>query len=288
MGLNTAATDALDARSTTSGLSADPPPSTTLPPGPRRIHDRRGWRRMRRVLLAGLTGLAGGGVAAWALTGPALPAWLRLPQPAGTIPATDLFMPLLLAAIGLAALWRLSAWVLPLVMAGLLLGCGVPLLLEPRADPLDLLASAPLLSALALPLLAAVLNRGLMRRLGLPGRLASRREIAGFALLAGVAAPVLAGLLAVGVLLALGLTRSGAVAGALELAGAWSLALLSAGTALQASTQRPRRNGRWAARLIAVAALATQAALAWRPAAGDLLLAPHLLLCLHALQATPR
>ncbi|MBW8847282.1 MAG: EAL domain-containing protein [Burkholderiales bacterium] len=269
-------------------LSSDLPPSTTLPPGPRRIHDRGGWRRLRRVGLAALAGLGGGLIAAWALVAEALPPMLRLPQPHGATPATELFIPMLLAAFGLAALWRLSAWVMPLVMAGLLLGCGLPLLLEPRADPLDLLVSAPLLTALALPLLAAVLNRTLLRRLGLTGRLANRREMASFALLAGVGAPLLAGLLALGAMLAMGLTLPGAASGALQLASVWALALLSAGTALQASSQRPRRSGRWTGQLIAVAAVALQLGLAWLPDPGALVLAPHLMLCLHALQAAPR
>ncbi len=288
MDLHAGAGDALETRAATTSLVADAPPSTTLPPGPRRIHHRRGWRRLRRVGLAALTGAGGGLIAAWALAEPALPPWLRLPQPASAVPATDLFVPMLLAALGLVALWRLSAWVLPLVMAGLLLGCGLPLLLEPRPDPLDLLTSVPLLSALALPLLAVVLNRTLLRRAGLTGRLANRREMLGFGLLAGLAAPLLAGLLALATLLAAGLTRGGALGGALELAGTWALALLSAGTALQASAQRPRRSGRWTGRLIVIAAVLAQLGLAWLPDPGALLLAPHLMLCLHALQAAPR
>ncbi|CAM4045317.1 putative bifunctional diguanylate cyclase/phosphodiesterase [Roseateles saccharophilus] len=271
-----------------SGLSTDLPPSTTLPPGPRRIHDRRGLRRLRRVGLAALAGLGGGLIVAWAVATEVLPPLLRLPQPAAAAPATALFIPMLLAALGLTALWRLGTWVLPLVVAGLLLGCGLPLLLEPQADPLGLLASAPLLSALALPLFAAVLNRTLLRRLGLTGRLASRREIARFGLLAGLAAPLLAGLLALAALLAAGLTPEGAARGALTLAGAWALALLSAGTALQTSSQQPRRSGRWPARVLAAAAALTQLGLAWLPDAGALLLVPQLLLSLHAQQATPR
>ena len=288
MDLHAGTGDALDTHNTGPSLATDAPPSTTLPAGPRRIHDRRGWRRLRRVGLAALGGLGGGLIAAWALAAQSLPPLLRLPQPASATPATDLFVPMLLAALGLAALWRLSAWVLPLLMAGLLLGCGLPLLLEPHIDPLDLFASAPLLSTLALPLLAGVLNRTLLRRVGLTGRLADRREMASFALLAGLAAPLLAGLLALGALLTAGLTRGGALGGALELACAWALALLSAGTALQASSQRPRRSGRWTGRLIAIAAVAAQAGLAWFAEPGTLLLIPHLLLCLHALQAAPR
>lgn len=280
--------EALETHGTSSGLSTDLPPSTTLPPGPRRIRDRRGSRRLRRVGLAALTGLGGGLVAAWALAANVLPPLLRLPQPAAATPAPDLFVPMLLAGLGLAALWRLSAWVLPLVMAGLLLGCGLPLLLEPQADPLGLLASAPLLSALALPLLAAVLNRTRLRRLGLTGQLASRREVVGFGLLAGLAAPMLAGLLALAALLAAGQTPAGAALGALALAGAWALALLATGTALQASSQKPRRSARWPARVLAAAALAAQLGLAWFSDAGALLLIPQLLLCLHALQAAPR
>lgn len=283
--------DMTDTRSlgrTESGLVADQPPSTTLPPAPRRIHPRRGWRRLRRVGQAALASLGGGLLAAWALATDALPPLLRLPQPHGATPAVDLLVPMLLAALGLAALWRLSAWVLPLVMAGLMLGCGVPLLLQPRASPLDLLTSAPLLTTLALPLLAAVLNRTLLRRLGLTGRLATRREMASFALLAGLAAPLLASPLALGALTAAGLTLGDAVAGALVLAGTWALALLSAGTALQASSQRPQHGGRRTGRLIAAAAVVAQVALAWLPDPGALLLAPHLLLCLHALQAAPR
>ena len=290
MDLHSVVGDTLENRgpgSTGSGLATELP-STTLPPGPRRIHDRAGARRLRRVGLAAVAGLGGGLIVAWALAADMLPPLLRLQQPHGATPATELFIPMLLAALGLAALWRLSAWVLPLVMAGLLLGCGLPLLLEPRADPLELLASAPLLTTLALPLLAAVLNRTLLRRLGLTGRLVKRREMAIFALLAGLAAPVLAGLLALGALLAAGLTRGDAIGGALALAGAWAMALLSAGTVLQASSQRPRRSGRWTGPLIAATAVAAQAALAWLPNPGAPLLAPHLLLCLHASQVAPR
>lgn len=275
MALRSGSDEALETRGASSGLSTDLPPSTTLPPGPRRIRDRRGARRLRRVGLAALTGLGGGLVAAWALAANVLPPLLRLPQPAAATPAPDLFVPMLLAGLGLAALWRLSAWVLPLVMAGLLLGCGLPLLLEPQADPLGLLASAPLLSALALPLLAAALNRTRLRRLGLTGRLASRREVVGFGLLAGLAAPMLAGLLALAALLAAGLTPAGAARGASALAGAWALALLATGTALQASSQRPRRSGRGPARALAAAAVAAQLGPAWLPDAGALLLVPQ-------------
>ena len=151
-------------------LSVQAPPSTTLPPGPRRIHHRRGWRRLRRVGLAALAGLGGGLFTAWGLAADALPRLLRLPQPVGAMPAQDLLIPMLLAALGLLTLWRLSAWVLPLVMAGLLLGAGLPLLFRTGPDPtgvLDLLISAPVLGALALPLLATVLNRTLLRRLHL-------------------------------------------------------------------------------------------------------------------------
>ena len=243
MDLQSSAGDALDTHSS-SGSMAEPPPATTPPHGPRRIHDRRGWRRLRRVGLAALTGLAGGLVVAWVLASPLLPRLLRLPQPASAIPAADLFIPMLLAALGLTALWRLGAWVLPLVMAGLLLGCGLPLLLEPATDPLSLLATRPLLSVLALLPLAALLNRKLLRRMGLTGRLVTRREMARFGLLAGLAAPLLAGLVCWSLLLAIGATCSGALLAALSMAGPWALALLSTGTALQASTQRPRRSGR--------------------------------------------
>ncbi|MFT7772508.1 putative bifunctional diguanylate cyclase/phosphodiesterase [Roseateles sp.] len=272
-------------------LSVQAPPSTTLPPGPRRIRNRRSWRRMRRVSLAALAGLGGGLVTAWDLAGSALPPVLRLPQPAGATPAQDLLIPMLLAALGLLALWRLSAWVLPLVMAGLMLGAGLPLFFKAPPDPgvaLDLLISAPVLSALALPLLALVLNRALLRRLRLTGRLAGWREIGLFGLLSGLAAPGLAGLLTLGALLAAGLSAGAAGGGALELAAAWALALLSAGTVLQASSQRPRRGSRRLGYGLAVAAIAAQTALAWLPQAGPLLLLPHLLLCLHALQAAPR
>ncbi|KQY88614.1 bifunctional diguanylate cyclase/phosphodiesterase [Pelomonas sp. Root1444] len=287
MDLHSSIGDTPEARTSTS-LVAGPPPSTTLPPGPRRIRHRQQWRRLRRVGLGALAGLGSGLVAAWTLAADALPPTWRLPQPLSAAPATDLFVPLLLAALGLLALWRLSTWVLPLVMAGMLLGCGIALVVDARLGALDLLASAPLLSALALPLLGGVLNRGLLRRLALSGRLANRREIAGFALLAGLVAPLLAGLSAFAVLLAIGSTPAGAWAGALGLAGAWALGLVSAGTALQASSQRPRRGERWAARMLAVAALAAQAGLTWMPDAAAALLAPHLLLCLHALQASPR
>ena len=122
--------------------SAEAPP-TTLPPGPRRIHDRRGWRRLRGVGLAALAGLGGGLITAWSLAD-ALPPAMRLPQPAGAVPAQDLFVPMLLAALGLLTLWRLSAWVLPLVMAGLLLGAGLPLLFKTPADPSAALGLATL------------------------------------------------------------------------------------------------------------------------------------------------
>lgn len=271
-------------------LSIQAPPSIKPPTGPRRIHDRRGRRRMRRVGLAALAGLGGGLVTAWDLASSALPPVLRLPQPTGAIAAQDLLIPMLLASLGLLTLWRLSAWVLPLVAAGLLLGAGLPLLWgapSPAGAAPDLLISAPVLSALALPLLAIALNRALLRRLRLTGRLTGWREAGLFALLAGLAAPGLAGLLALGALLAAGLSTGAAGTGALELAAAWALALLSAGTALQASTQRPRRGSRRLGHGLAFAALASQAALAWQPLAG-LLLLPHLLLCLHALQAAPR
>lgn len=271
-----------------SSLNDESPPSTTLPSGPRRIHDRRAWRRLRRVGLAALVGLSGGGIAAWVLAAQALPVWLRLPQPAAAVPASDLFTPLLLAGLGLAALWRLSAWVLPIVMAGLLLGCGLPLLLDLQVDPMDLLAAAAPLTCLALPVFAVVLNRTLLRRLGQTGRLASRREIIGFAALAGLLAPLLGSLPAMAAQLAAGLTPGGAGHAALELAAIWALALVSAGTALQASSQRPRHGDRWAAWCIAAAAVAAQLALARWQAAAALLLAPQLLLTLHALQAAPR
>lgn len=280
-----------DSDGQTANLSVQAPPSTTLPPGPRRIHDRRGWRRLRRVGLAGVAGLAGGLVTAWGLATTALPPLLRIPQPQAATPAQEQLLPMLLAALGLLALWRLSAWVLPLVMAGLLLGGGLPLLASPPADPaaaLDLLLSGPVLTALALPLLALVLNRTLLRRLRLTGRLTGRREVLLFFSLSGLAAPALVGVFACAALLAAGLGWGVAGRGALELAAAWGLALLSTGTALQASSQRPRRSGCWTARVLAAAAVAAQAALIWLPDAGPALLLPHLLLCLHALQAAPR
>ncbi len=259
-------------------------PPSTLPPGPRRIHDkRRGWRRLRRAGLAALTGLAGGGLAAWSLLAPELPA------PPSAQPAAQLLAPLLLATMGLAALWRLSTWMLPLVIAGLLLGCGLPLLLNPRSNPVDLMVMPPVLTTLALPLLAAVLNRRLLRRIGLTGRLASLREVGSFGLLAGVAAPLPPSLLTFGVLLAAGQPVASAVVAAATLAATWAMALVSSGTALQASTLKPRRSGRWTGMLIALAALAAQATQHWLPNAGlAMLLLPHLLLCLHALQASPR
>ncbi|WP_457421594.1 putative bifunctional diguanylate cyclase/phosphodiesterase [Roseateles sp. P5_E7] len=287
MDRNSSIGDALDSHSS-SGSVAEPPPATTPPLGPRRIHDRRGWRRLRRVGLAALTGLAGGLVVAWVLAAPLLLPLLRLPQPASAIPAADLFIPMMLTALGLTVLWRLGAWVLPLVIAGLLLGCGLPLLLEPATDPLALLTSRPLLSVLALLPLAALLNRTRLRRLGLTGRLVTRHEMLRFGLLAGLAAPMLAGLACWALLLATGMTRGGALLATLALAGPWALALLSAGTALQAGIQRPRRIGRWTGPLIGIAAVAAQVAVGWLPQAGALLLTPHLLLCLHALQVSPR
>src|SRR5437868_13171504 len=113
MDLLSSVSDALESRGS-GGLTTElPPAATTPPPGPRRIHDRRGSRRLRRVGWAALTGLAGGLITAWMLAAPALPALLRLPQPPGAVPAVELFVPMLLAALGLAALWRLGAWVLP-------------------------------------------------------------------------------------------------------------------------------------------------------------------------------
>jgi len=286
MDLHSSVGDALETHSS-SGSVAEPP-ATTPPHGPRRIHDRRGWRRLRRVGLAALTGLAGGLVVAWVLAAPLLPQLWRLPQPAWAVPAADLFLPMLLAALGLATLWRLGGWVLPMVIAGLLLGCGLPLLLDPAADPLRLLVTAPMLSVLALLPLATLLNRTFLRRLGLTGRLVARREMARFAVLAGLAAPLLAGLVCLTVLLATGAARGSALLATPTLVGPWAMALLSAGTALQASTQRPRRSGRWTGPLIGIAAIAAQVAVGWLPQAGALLLTPHLLLCLHALQVSPR
>lgn len=272
-------------------LSVQPPPNTTLPPGPRRIHPRRGWRRLRRVGLAATAGLAGGLLSAWSLAGDALPALLRLPQPPLALAAADRFVPMLLAGIGLVTLWRLSAWVLPLVMAGLLLGSGVPLLLRPAGSAMagsDLLVAGPVLTTLALPLLALVLNRGLLRRLGLTGRLSGWREVGLFGGLAVIAAPGLAGLMAGAVLWLAGASAGASGLAALQLAAAWALALVSAGTVMQASVQRPRRGSRRLAHGLAAAAVAAQIGLAWLPEAGALSLLPHVLLCLHALQAAPR
>ncbi|MCH8857204.1 MAG: hypothetical protein IIA03_13400, partial [Proteobacteria bacterium] len=173
-------------RGSDSSLSDAAPRSTTVAPRPRRIQERRAWIRLQPVGLAALLGLVGGGLAAWSLAASALPPWLRLPQPAGAATAADLFVALLLAGLGVAALWRLSAWLLPLVMAGLLLGCGLPLLFDLRADPVGLLAAPAALTCMVLPLFAAVMNRALLRRLGLTGPLTSRREIIGFAALAGL------------------------------------------------------------------------------------------------------
>jgi diguanylate cyclase (GGDEF)-like protein/PAS domain S-box-containing protein len=265
-------------------------PPSTLPPGPRRIHDqRRGWRRLRRAGLATLTGLAGGALAAWALLAPELPTPLRLPTPPSAQPADRLLVPVLLATLGLVALWRLSAWVMPLVIAGLLLGCGLPLLLNPHDNLLGQLSTPAPLTALALAVVAAVLNRTLLRRVGLTGRLASLHEVGSFALLAGMAAPLPAGLLAFGAMLIAGQPVASAAIAATALTSAWAMALVSSGTALQASTLKPRRSGRWTGALIALTALATQAAQPWLPNTGlATLLLPHLLLCLHALQASPR
>ncbi|WP_394486117.1 putative bifunctional diguanylate cyclase/phosphodiesterase [Roseateles sp. BYS96W] len=204
------------------------------------------------------------------------------------MPASELFVPMLLAAIGLATLWRLGAWLLPLVMAGLLAGCALPLWCHPELQASALLGSGAVLGTLALPLLAALLNRRLLYRLGVNGRLAAGKDIAGFALLAGLAAPLLAGLLSLPLLLTGGVLRPEAQSGALVLAGGWGLALLSTGTLLQASTLRPRRDERRTGHLIAAAAIAAQAASPWLPGSPAALLVPHLLLCLHALQASPR
>lgn len=278
--------DGTDTRATTHGLTTHAPPPSTLPAGPRRIHDPRGWRRLRRAAWATLAGLAGGLVIAWVLGAALLPAWLRLPQPAQALPAPQLLLPLLIGALGLAVIWRLSAWVLPLAMAGMLLGCGLPLLPSPGRGAAALAATPPLLSVLALPLFALLLRRGLLRKLGLGGQLNRRHETLSFLLLAGLAAPFLASLPAAGVLHSLGSDWRGALA----LGAAWSLGLVSTGTALQAGAQRPRRSSRWLAHGLAGAALLAQLALlapAWRSGTG-LQLLPHLLLCLHALQAAPR
>ncbi|MCE4553399.1 putative bifunctional diguanylate cyclase/phosphodiesterase [Roseateles cellulosilyticus] len=287
MDLSSSLGDSLDTR--LSGVTAsDPGSTTTLPPGPRRIKDRRGSRRLRRVGLAALAGLMGGIVIAWVLAGQMLPAALRLPQPAGSLPAAGWFLPMLIVALGLTTLWRLGAWVLPAVMPGLLLGCSVPLLAVPGTSPLSLLASPPLLGTLALPLVAAGLNRTLMRRLGLTGRLAGRRDIGLFGLLAGIVVPLLAGLSALAMQLAGGVPRPEAGAVALQLGGAWALALLAAGTALQAGSQRPQRDERWPGLALAAIAVMLQAAQHELSANPALLLAPQLLLCLHAWQASPR
>ncbi|MBL8279776.1 MAG: EAL domain-containing protein [Pelomonas sp.] len=272
-------------------LSIHTRPATTLPAGPRRIKNRRGWRRLRRVGLAAVAGIGGGLLTAWGLAAPELPPLVRLPQPPGAMPLPELLIPMLLAALGLLTLWRLSAWVMPLLMAGLLLGGGLPMLFFAQPAPhgwLDLWSSAPVLTALAVPLLAVTLNRTMLRRLQLTGRLAGWREVGLFGALAGLATPGLAGLLALGVLLLDGLPASEAGAGALALMAAWSFGLLSLGTALQASAQRPRRGSRRVAHALALAAVAAQAGLVWLPGAGPFLLLPHLLLCLHALQAAPR
>jgi diguanylate cyclase (GGDEF)-like protein/PAS domain S-box-containing protein len=269
------------------------PPTTTLPTGPRRIHTRRGWRRLRRVGLAALAGLLGGLVSAWGVSADLLPPGWQLPQPAGATPAVHLFLPMLLAATGLLTLWRLSAWVLPLVMSGMIVGGSLPLLLHPATDvgtAAERLTAAPLLTALGLPILALLLNRSLLRRLQMTGRLTSWREVLCFGALAGLAAPGLAGLLAFGAWWVAGFSPGSAGASALELSTAWAASLLAAGTVMQASVQRPRRGSRRLARALAVAAVAAQAALtlAWLPAPGALSLLPHVLLCLHALQAAPR
>ncbi|MBA4218897.1 MAG: hypothetical protein C0460_16375 [Methylibium sp.] len=275
-------------RGSDSSLSDAAPRSTTVAPRPRRIQERRAWIRLQPVGLAALLGLVGGGLAAWSLAASALPPWLRLPQPAGAATAADLFVALLLAGLGVAALWRLSAWLLPLVMAGLLLGCGLPLLFDLRADPVGLLAAPAALTCMVLPLFAAVMNRALLRRLGLTGPLTSRREIIGFAALAGLVAPLLGALPAVAAMLAAGRTPGDAGRAALELAGVWALALLSMGTALLAGSERRRHAGRGVAWWIAFAAVAAELGQAYTPTAGALLLAPHVLLLLHALQAAPR
>lgn len=243
-------------------------------------------RRLRRVGLAALGGVVGGLVAALSLAGDLLPPWLHLPQPAHAAPAHDLLVPLLLAGLGLATLWRLSTWVLPLLMAGLLFGCGLPQLFRAPGDRLDLLISAPLLTTLALSMFAVALNRTLLRRAGLTGRLAGQRETLVFAALAGVAAPVLAALLATAALLAAGVAWQAALGTALELAVAWALALVSLGTVMQAGTQRPRRGAAWLSRALAASAVLAQLAVPWLPDAFWLM--PPLLLSLHALQAAPR
>ncbi|MFG6414879.1 putative bifunctional diguanylate cyclase/phosphodiesterase [Roseateles sp. DC23W] len=288
MAASTQGGDTQQPRHTITPLTGEAPPSASLAAGPRRIHDRRGWRRLRRVGLAAAAGLGAGVVAAWMLGGALLPPLLRPPQPSGALAIPELLLPLLIAAFGLTVLWRLGTWVLPVAMAGLLLGCSLPLLPHVGLTPTGLLASAPLLSVLTLPLLALLLNRSLLRRLGLSGRLASRREMGSFAALAGLAAPLLAMLPAVAVPLVLGHGWQASLVGAAQLGVAWALGLLSVGTALQASAQRPRRGNHWVSQALAAVALVAQITAGWHPDAIALLLAPHLLLCLHALQASPR
>ena len=131
-------------------------------------------------------------------------------------------------------------------------------------------------------------HRALLRRLGLTGPLTSRREVIGFAALAGLVAPLLGALPAVAAMLAAGRTPGDAGRTALELAGVWALALLSMGTALLAGSERRRHAGRGVAWWIAFAAVAAELGQAYTPTGGALLLAPHVLLLLHALQAAPR
>ncbi|MFG6465964.1 putative bifunctional diguanylate cyclase/phosphodiesterase [Roseateles sp. BYS87W] len=269
-----------------SDLSLQAPPTTQLPPGPRRIR-RSAWRQLHRVVRAGIAGSAGALVVALSLLAPRLPAALQLPQPAGSYAAQDLLVPGLVAALGLMTLWRLSTWMLPLVMGTLLLGCGLPLLLAASDTPARILTS-PLLAILCLPVVALALHRTWLRRLGLTGRLANWREVGVFAALAGVLAPALVTLVLTATGTLAGTGWAAAFSASLPMAGAFCLALLAAGTAMQASIQRPRRGSRRLGRALALAALGAQAVLSWRSGSSNWLLLPHLLLAMHALQASPR
>lgn len=264
------------------------PPTTTLPTGPRRIRDRRSHRHLQRAGLVAAGGLAAGLLTRALMAAAGAPTMTQSAPWAHTAPLEGFLAPLLIAALGLFALWRLSAWLLPIGMAALLTGASLPLLRQ-DVTLTGLLASPASLGMLALPLLLLLMNRSRLRRWGLTGRLTHPRDALVFLGLAGIAAPALGGAAAGLTLLALGHPLPVALRTAAWLAAGWAIGLVSMGTMLQASAQRPRRGSRWPARLLAAGALVAVVALAfWPEIRGALLFAPHLLLALHSLQASPR
>lgn len=283
-------TDRISA-SLASSIAPDPTePPAAAPTGPRRIHahQRHPWRQAKAAGLGLLAGLGTALLAASTQPGDGLPQALRLPQPPDAMPAETLLLPLLLAGAAWIATWRLGAWALPLLMAGLVAGTGLPLLLSHADLPAGWMTSPAILTALALPGMALLVSRPLLGRLGLTGRFRRWRDLAFLPLFAGLAAPALGAGLAWGVQLAAGVPAAAAATAALTLAQAWALGLVCAGTVLKASSEPPARGMGWLAALLSVAALSMQLAALRLPANSVWLLLPHLLLSLHALQASQR